>query len=1308
MGKQSSEIDLENIFSLLAGDTTQDNKAAQEHRSSFFKAFERQWKEGDVNLRRNMIHRAGELEVENGLRPVILGLRDHVLKVREEAKKSLGRLAQQAAVSIMKGRELPSYVVRRSAEFSFAVYKEMKISTGNLELTRFFLQTLLKIGGRGPFLSWKFFAQDLVPHNIVIEMIRKLPESMRLRFVQQYALDNISVRQLHGPSAKLLLKEINDRQAVVTFLADLFDQDAFLDSVFDDLCQRMKIRESIAQIELRAKHEKDRIKGLKATGALGQPCGYYSCLPLLSQDEVPPVRIACLKMLARADARKDARIIEAVSPLLDDKDQNVALHAFKTLISLKAAGLAGAAYDLSQKYPPMKSSIFECLCDLEWSELKNFFDVLPLDQTLDARATIVSNIIRNKPEKLIVFLNQYAKSSNDEARREATELIQKVDSIKKKEMEEVFQDDTPEFSSPSRTKKGLFEKITLRKRRSELKRLLNRESIDNADFHGEVFSDIDLSGINLHDVNFDEAFFSNVNLSSARLYSVTFRGARFENVKMDNAILDSVLFENAVLKGLSSLGASFNSCDFTNSWIYGSSLNSARFNGSLFGGASLKKTDFSRSDLAETCFVGSRLSGASFKFATLDLSDFSLVRARICDFSGVDFSTVAMEYPNLDVRSALFDVIELPPFFFEDDLLRAGGFNLLILAEEMDKRREAFLEYNRRRIDLALDTFRPEQRDLFELIPFLIDSNLDLLPMDNPIRNAPAGIFEYFPSPGILQRARRYFILDESEPFIDKEHQIEGLFTIGSTGTIAQSADSDVDYWVCVEATRLGEEAIELLNAKLQAIEEWALKVFNVELHFFVVDLASVREDRFGASDQESSGSAQGKILKEEFYRTMILVAGKIPLWCITPEWLNDEYQYLLTLEPGIHKDNLDMGGISTIPRGEYFGASIWQIFKSLKSPYKSVMKMSLLEKYIQEEDGHGLLCNRVKAGWSLGKRDLRHLDPYLVFFEDVLGYYQRTEQKDAESLLKICFFLKLGIQAIADLDKSVIGIRKKVVQGYIDSWGWNELQVQDLGRFRGWNFERIFRLSTKINRYMIETYKKLSRSLKETPVGETMITQQDLSILGRKMFVQFSKQPHKVEKLPLIVHGESLFQQLYLKYNRPMQGSATWGLYHLERGKHGARGQGKILKKMGRIEEIAIWLVHNGLYLPTTSIELVPNPTPISIQDILNLLRKLQEFFPTKEADTVSPQALLEKPRVHKLLVVVNFNLDRKLNKIHEYTAIYMTSWGEFFCRVFSDKSGVPSMKDALRRLGEQLGLPISSGRAGFHIPHSAGKRIR
>ena len=1242
--------------------------------------------------------------IENELQSVILGLKSHVQSVREESKKSLERLMKEVTFSGQREHDIPPDVLLKSAKFSFVIYNEMK-QIKDLDRIRQFFITLLSIGGRGPFFAWKFFAHGNINQNILIDIIRKFPVHLRLRFVYHYALDDISVRRYFGSMVKLLLKDIIDRDTVILFLSYVYDQNALLDYVFDDLCIKLKIQEMVIQKELKDDNPEEKIKGIKAIGALGKITGYHSCVKLLLQDKHPSVHIACLEMLAKSKVIDDQIIINAISHHLNNKDSDIAVLAFKSFLSLKAPGLEEIVRRLSHDVRLKLFEDYEWLSDLEWTELNTILNVLSPQQSRNARAEIINRITRNNPEKMIFFLRHCVKSVDGNIRKECEELLQKIDSIMEKEKEEVSKDDIPERMLPSKKSKSFFEKITWERSNKNLKKLLKSKSAQGEDFQEEVFSDIDLSGSNLREVNFDGAVFSNVDFSSAKLYSVTFNGAHLENVKMENTVVDFASFNNTVFKNVSFTNSSFNMCDFTNSWMYNSSFDSANLRFSLFSNARIKKTTFSHTNLTDTSFVGSDLTFATFNSANLHLSDFSLVKGRLCEFYGVDFSTVAMEQASLNIPPTEFNEIVIPDELCNKDIIDVEGFKFLLLSVEMEKQCEAFLEYNRCRTELALDTLSPEQGDLFELVPLLIHSSLELLPENNPVRNAPTGIFDYFSYAKSLQRAKKYFNIDETQPILDKDQCIEGLFSIGSTGTIAQSSGSDIDYWVCVEENKLGEEKIKLLNAKLRAIEEWAFKKFNSELHFFVVDLASVREDRYGGSDIESSGSAQGKILKEEFYRTMIHIAGKIPLWCVIPPWIDDrDYQYFLSLSSQTKKNYLDLGHISAIPKGEYFGATIWQIFKSLKSPYKSVIKMSLLEKYIQEEEKDSLLCDRLKAVWSDRRYDMIHQDPYLLLFGEVSEYYQKTEQKDVVHLLLICFFLKLGFRSIDDLDKSVLGIRKRLVQDFMKGWSWSRIKVLDLGNFNEWSFDKIFWLGTLINNYMIRTYKKLSHSLQKTATGDTIITPQDTAILGRRMFVQFSKQPTKVEKLPFVVHRDTIFKQLYLQYNQDEKGHAAWNLK-----KAGIKKQSvdEILKKMDRIEEIAIWLVYNSLYSPSTLFTLMPNPTPISLQDILNLLREVYEFFPFKGVEDISPRALLEEKRVNKLFVALNFNLSRKLKIINEYTAIYKTSWGEYFCKVFVAKEGFRSVDDVLSYVKKQFNFTLPTDQIGVYIPHSAKKYL-
>ncbi|GAB7267269.1 hypothetical protein DZJ_38230 [Dickeya ananatis] len=72
-------------------------------------------------------------------------------------------------------------------------------------------------------------------------------------------------------------------------------------------------------------------------------------------------------------------------------------------------------------------------------------------------------------------------------------------------------------------------------------------------------------------------------------------------------------------------------------------------------------------------------------------------------------------------------------------------------------------------------------------------------------------------------------------------------------------------------------------------------------------------------------------------------MAGKRILWNMVPVEEEEHYdEYVLSLYArGALAPNewLDLGGLSALSAEEYFGASLWQLYKSIDSPYKAVLK---------------------------------------------------------------------------------------------------------------------------------------------------------------------------------------------------------------------------------------------------------------------------------------------------------------------------------------------------------------------------------
>ncbi|MDP2106167.1 MAG: adenylate cyclase, partial [Desulfobulbaceae bacterium] len=190
---------------------------------------------------------------------------------------------------------------------------------------------------------------------------------------------------------------------------------------------------------------------------------------------------------------------------------------------------------------------------------------------------------------------------------------------------------------------------------------------------------------------------------------------------------------------------------------------------------------------------------------------------------------------------------------------------------------DRFLAYNRSRIIKAVKFKEEKATLLFKVVPFLLHINLPGLPgfIDAP---CPCGIMRYNPfQPLSLEQFRSYFSFplalaidaDLSSP---SPCYIHSLKTIGSIGTIAQTEKSDCDYWLSVRFADFPENGLKLLSQKCKIIEEWAMGVGH-ELHFFLMDIDQTRDNSFESrADDESAGSAIKLLLKDELFRSHILV----------------------------------------------------------------------------------------------------------------------------------------------------------------------------------------------------------------------------------------------------------------------------------------------------------------------------------------------------------------------------------------------------------------------------------------------------
>ncbi|MDO8697901.1 MAG: adenylate cyclase, partial [Pseudomonas sp.] len=111
--------------------------------------------------------------------------------------------------------------------------------------------------------------------------------------------------------------------------------------------------------------------------------------------------------------------------------------------------------------------------------------------------------------------------------------------------------------------------------------------------------------------------------------------------------------------------------------------------------------------------------------------------------------------------------------------------------------RGRFMQVNSGRLARAMQALSTRQQLVLKLLPLLFHVNHPLLP--GYVSSAtPAGLCGYEPDDELLSEAQRLTRSFVYKPYRGKPQlPLQGLFLMGSLGTLAQAEQSDMDLWVC-------------------------------------------------------------------------------------------------------------------------------------------------------------------------------------------------------------------------------------------------------------------------------------------------------------------------------------------------------------------------------------------------------------------------------------------------------------------------------------------------------------------------------
>ncbi|WP_417356901.1 class I adenylate cyclase [Gallaecimonas pentaromativorans] len=575
----------------------------------------------------------------------------------------------------------------------------------------------------------------------------------------------------------------------------------------------------------------------------------------------------------------------------------------------------------------------------------------------------------------------------------------------------------------------------------------------------------------------------------------------------------------------------------------------------------------------------------------------------------------------------------------------------------------AALHAERRR--LARKAMTSQAAAVFDLVPALLHCQSPALPGGEV--SAPHGICGVEDEPLRKRLAKRLGI----KAAAPQTRDILAVYSMGSTGTLGQTPNSDLDIWVCHRPSLTLEER-QALKAKCQCLSDWG-KGQGMDITFFLIDPDEFRQGNKQGMNVESCGSFQHWLLLDEFYRSAICLAGQLPVWIlISPD---DRRPYLQAkahlFANGVDPEHwIDLGAPDPIPADEFLGSMLWLLYKGIENPYKALLKLTLMSVYARQYPKVQLLSNETRRALHQGETDVMALDPYLQL-ERYLAH-QGLAPADLD-MARCCLYLKCG----GDELNQVPSHHAQVLGELAASWGWDNDKRQLLQSHRSWPLAELKQWHERLREQMLagihearELFRRTSSSSRLCPI--------ELTVLSRKLDAAFAEKPHKLQQLCLPPKVEVGQVALIVRAT-----DQHWQL--------ACPDSGRTLYQWTELPGLLAWCLLNGFITSRTELKLESDK--LSLDTLDSLCDSLTWL--TRKPDPAD-QILAQPAQLERAQIIVNLEQDAtdelKVRRqkgainplmfgkerqvlVSELTLVIRNTWGESSVQSFSGERALAEL---------------------------------
>ncbi|MEH6452031.1 MAG: class I adenylate cyclase [Psychromonas sp.] len=560
---------------------------------------------------------------------------------------------------------------------------------------------------------------------------------------------------------------------------------------------------------------------------------------------------------------------------------------------------------------------------------------------------------------------------------------------------------------------------------------------------------------------------------------------------------------------------------------------------------------------------------------------------------------------------------------------------------EIEKLREKSSRFNRQRLESAKTLMFKDQRNVFQVFPLLLHFNHPSLP-GYTNEDVPKGIAQFSVTKEHKSIADSFLKTDLPEQINTNDcPDIIGLYAMGSTASVGQSSESDFDIWICYPH-QLDSKRVNLLKEKTWLISHWA-DSYAVELNFFLIPDNKFRVDNNSGMTTDSCGSSQHMLLLDEFYRSALHVAGRPILWRQIPiehEKNYDQYVQSLYKNGELNPDDwLDLGGFHRIPAEEYFGSTLWQLYKGIDTPYKAVLKTILMEAYSWEYPNTELISMQYKKRFQEQSYFDENLDPYCLMLEKVTSYLISINDTKRLEVVRACFYLKTEENLSKEPKHQNTAWRRTILTKFVNKWHWDNEQIEDLDNRNTWKVREVEKVRNVLLEAIMTSYRKLLSFARDNNIGES-ISAEDIGILSRKLYAAHETLPGKIDLInPKISPDLSETDLSFIQVPEGRKNPEGWYLYNCRMDSLDIV-MTPTLMHAKYISKLVTWCYINGLYEEDTKLFLFNQGSDLVDIKLNQFIQDLYSIFPVY-VPKANDRALSRPCEISHLTIYLNLERD-------------------------------------------------------------------